>query len=700
VRGYSHRNKKDAIRIRAVHAHARGQRSLAGGLMSTTRNVVGTIKKPDGTAWATADLRFVLSAYSQTADTQFPAWDREATTDDEGAFTVELWCNDEGDYASEYTVEFPSGDTKKFVLPAGVGDINLSALLLDYEGTTESAYLSLISYADTHLGSIDFSGTPAAGKIARASSGSGAAWSTATYPDTAPRGSLLLATALNVITALAIGAAGMVLKSDGTDAAWSALATSDIASGTFVDARIAESNVTQHQAALAIDCSQLTGVLANARVAQSNVTQHQAALSIAASQLSGTLPDARVAASNVTQHQAALSIAGSQLTGTVADARLSANVPLLNAAINAFTGGVTLTGVIGAGAGVFRADSSLEIRRQYSQNGPLFSLLDTTNPGVTGGECAIAYGGYDAGGTIHKQISISSKWANAAAGTGFAVLRFNATYAGGTQDDVAMRIFGNNGVSVFAGPGEDAAGDVPGQNCFAIGTGGAGKLSVGVAVPLYGFHVEQSAGVQVGSTNFYITSNTGTSSKGVLLGYDNTAQVGVVASRGFSSALAFWTGTASTFAEAMRINSAQNFGIGTATVNTWDTNHVGINLGGSGALMSHKTTAKSVYLLGNAYNDGNWKRRITGEATKYSSVAGVHLFSVVGSAAADSTIVTWIDGLQILNTGFVKAYDGTALADVVVGSSAKTTAGAPYVNDGYVVWKVGGVSINVMTTAG
>lgn len=94
--------------------------------------------------------------------------------------------------------------------------------------------------------------------------------------------------------------------------------TSDIASGTLADARVAQSNVTQHQAALALAATQLTsGVLADARVQQNNVTQHQAALAVAASQVtSGTLADARVASTNVTQHQSSLSINYSQLTGT------------------------------------------------------------------------------------------------------------------------------------------------------------------------------------------------------------------------------------------------------------------------------------------------------------------------------------------------------------------------------------------------
>ncbi len=94
------------------------------------------------------------------------------------------------------------------------------------------------------------------------------------------------------------------------------LATSKIGSGTFADARIAESNVTQHQAAISIATSQIaSGTLADARVASSNVTQHQGDITIATSQIgSGTFADARVAASNVTQHQASLTILKSQVT--------------------------------------------------------------------------------------------------------------------------------------------------------------------------------------------------------------------------------------------------------------------------------------------------------------------------------------------------------------------------------------------------
>lgn len=67
-----------------------------------------------------------------------------------------------------------------------------------------------------------------------------------------------------------------------------AIDAGQVTSGTFNDTRIAASNVTQHQTALAIATSQVTsGTFANARIAASNVTQHQAALSLAATQIHG-----------------------------------------------------------------------------------------------------------------------------------------------------------------------------------------------------------------------------------------------------------------------------------------------------------------------------------------------------------------------------------------------------------------------------
>lgn len=147
----------------------------------------------------------------------------------------------------------------------------------------------------------------------------------------------------------------MVGRSGATPGAITFTGTSMTLNGTNVmltntavtNGQVPQSAVTQHQAALAIAFTQLTGSIASAQVPVGAVTQHQGSLSIATSQLTGTLADARVAASNVTQHQASLSIATSQLTGSLPDARVAqSNVTQHQAALSIGWG--QLTGIPGS----------------------------------------------------------------------------------------------------------------------------------------------------------------------------------------------------------------------------------------------------------------------------------------------------------------------------------------------------------------
>lgn len=159
------------------------------------------------------------------------------------------------------------------------------------------------------------------------------------------------ASALNDLTDVTITAAatGEFLRYNGS--AWvdtvlvagdiPNLDTAKITTGTFADARIAQSNVTQHQAALSITESQISDLQAYlTSVALNDVTDVTITAAAtgeflryngsawvdtllvagdipdldAAKITSGTFVDARIAESNVTQHQAALSITESQIS--------------------------------------------------------------------------------------------------------------------------------------------------------------------------------------------------------------------------------------------------------------------------------------------------------------------------------------------------------------------------------------------------
>lgn len=140
---------------------------------------------------------------------------------------------------------------------------------------------------------------------------------------------------------------GDVLVWTGTGFVGQSLNASYLGTDTLADARVSESNITQHQAALTITESQisdlgayLTSVSLNGVTdvvllspSTDDVLQYSAgawrnAQLAAADIKSGTFADARVAESNVTQHQAALTIAESQITDSTVLRRFADTVEL------------------------------------------------------------------------------------------------------------------------------------------------------------------------------------------------------------------------------------------------------------------------------------------------------------------------------------------------------------------------------------
>ena len=156
-------------------------------------------------------------------------------------------------------------------------------------------------------------------------------------------------------------------------AAARALTTADIQSGTFADARIAQSNVTQHQAALSITESQISDL-------QSYLTAETNDLSTAVTW--ANVPNANITQSSVTQHQAALSITESQISDL--QTYLTAETDTLDSVTDrgASTTNALTTGAITANG------------RLYINEGQSASYLRIGNTGDTGGY--IGYGTPDA----------------------------------------------------------------------------------------------------------------------------------------------------------------------------------------------------------------------------------------------------------------------------------------------------------------
>jgi len=240
-----------------------------------TRTVIGTIRTPDGVGRPGATVRFQLIPGSFTATDQYPSSIVTTKTGVDGALSVTLWTNEEGDAASEYICTLPSalapggeqtaGETFHFTLPAGAADIELSVLRAAGSTPYDPQYDSLVTWMLDQWHD---------------------AWTATTYSkgDKVSRnGSSFIA----LTDALATDVPGVAT------AVWGVIAEGSVPSTHLVDYANPHA-VTKAQVGLGLventALSTWAGTVNVTTVAASAVTAHQAALSLAWSQLTSGVP--------------------------------------------------------------------------------------------------------------------------------------------------------------------------------------------------------------------------------------------------------------------------------------------------------------------------------------------------------------------------------------------------------------------------
>jgi len=182
-------------------------------------------------------------------------------------------------------------------------------------------------------------------------------------------------------------------------------AASTIGSGTFADARIAQSNVTQHQAALSITESQISD-LQGYLLSETN--------DLTASVTWANVPDANITQSSVTQHQAALTVDDSQVTAAASATNYTPSAATVEghlSGIDAAIGGVSVTET----DPVFTASAAASITNAGSG-------LVTTSAERTNWNAAYGWGDHGAAGYLTSApapdlLLLDSNGVNMTAGT-------------------------------------------------------------------------------------------------------------------------------------------------------------------------------------------------------------------------------------------------------------------------------------------
>lgn len=102
------------------------------------RTITDTLHHPDGEPWVGAKVTFRLAPGSYTAAIAYPTDKVILTTDETGAYSVSLWCDEEGIIATQYSVTYPGSAAFEIDLPVG----DLSPVAMSSLRTTEASQVT------------------------------------------------------------------------------------------------------------------------------------------------------------------------------------------------------------------------------------------------------------------------------------------------------------------------------------------------------------------------------------------------------------------------------------------------------------------------------------------------------------------------------------------------------------------------------
>ena len=164
-----------------------------------------------------------------------------------------------------------------------------------------------------------------------------------------------------------------------------------------------------------------------------------------------------------------------------------------------------------------------------------------------------------------------------------------------------------------------------GANYYSTTPIGVGSSAAGSSVPLF----VAMNGLGLGGNGYYnFRVGDSSASKGLLLGYDTTANIGLISTVGPGSVIAFWTHNGSAFGERVRIDGNGNVGIGKTNPSST------LDLSGRAQIVSPSDSVSAPALYANAANGTSvYADAFDGLASASGGGPGTGAFGTYGNAS-------------------------------------------------------------------